>query len=177
MITTYVVIGLVSTAVLLACAVTGPADGRTLEKAVSRRRRFVDQNPIHVNSRDILCQMVEAGITPAQAELVVEKAAEQGIKPFTMWLWTQQFDAWSLSVVVAADLTHHELLTHLSESSVPDIDALQLFASANGLEVTGRPVRARSRKVLVDSGRADRGPVPPIFEPGTWPRLGRADAA
>lgn len=175
MIATYVVIGLVSTAVLLACVATGPADGRTREKAASRRRRFVEQNPIHVNSHDIFCSMVEAGIAPDQAELVVEKAAEQGIKPFTMWLWTEQFDAWSLSVVVAADLTHHELLTHLSEGTVPDVEELQLFASANGLSLAGRPVGTRGRKVLVDSSRGTA--VPPIFEPGTWPRAGRADAA
>lgn len=173
---TYVVIGLVSTAVLLACVVTGPADGRTREKAAARRRRFVQQNPIHVTSHDMLCAMVEAGIAPDQAELVVDKAAEQGIKPFTMWLWAEQFDAWSLSVVVAADLTHTELLTHLSEGTVPNLQELQLFASANGLHLAARPAGPRARTVLVGSARG-RHPVPPVFDPGTYPGAGRADAA
>ena len=174
---TYLVIGLVSTAVLLACVATGPAEGHSRDKAAARRRRFVEHHPIHVGSHDILAMMLEGGIAPDQAELVVAKAADQGIKPFTMWLWTQQFDVWSLSVAVAADLTHHELLTHLSEGTVPDLERLQLFASANGLETVARPSRTRGRRLLVGFAGAARATVPPIFEPGTWPRTGRADAA
>lgn len=173
MITTYIVIGLVVVTALVACAVGAPSTDRSRTRSASRRRKFIEQNPTHVNSHDIRCQMVRDGIASSQASFITEKAAEAGIKPFTMWLWLQQFDAEALSIVVAADVSHRDLLTHISNGTVPDLEELKLFASANGLTIVGPPVRTPRRKVLVDSSvRApQRMPLPPIHQPGNWPGL------
>lgn len=173
MITTYVVIGLVSVIALVAFAAACPTDERGRQRDALRRRRFVEQNPTHVNSQDIRHQLVRDGVALSQARFITEKAAEHGIKPFTMWLWVQQFDAEALGIVVAADLSHRDLLTHISNGTVPDLEELKLFAAANGLVIAGPPVRTPRRKVLVDSGLTAprRAPLPPIHEPGTWPGL------
>ena len=170
MITTYVVIGLVSVALLVACAAAQPSSIRSQERVAARRRGFIEKNPTQVNSYDILCFLVRDGVDLDQARFITDKAAEHGIKPFTMWLWLEQYDADVLGVVVAADLTHRELLTHISDGTVPDLDELRIFASANGLAEVGPRVTVR-RKVLVESGLAarKRPPLPPIYEPGTWP--------
>jgi hypothetical protein len=173
MILTLVVIGLVSAAVV-ACSVSSrPATSRTRDRVAARRRRFVQQNPTHVNLQDIRETLLREGVTPDQARFITEKAAEHGIKPFTMWLWLEQFDAQALGIVVAADLSHRDLLTHISNGTIPDLEELKLFASANGLVIAGPPVRTPRRKVLVDSGLTapQRMPLPPIHEPGSWPGL------
>lgn len=173
MILTYVVLGLVCVAVLVASATARPASARAQERTVLRRRKFVEQNPTHVNSTDIRAQLVRDGVDRKQAAFITEKATDAGIKPFTMWLWLQQFDAEALGIVVAADLSHRDLLTHMANGTVPDLEELKLFASANGLEIAGPPVRTPRRKVLVDSGMSapKRMPLPPIHEPGQWPGL------
>lgn len=179
MVITYLVIGLVGVATLVACAAARPASEGGRTRSAARRRRFVEKNPTHVNSHDILVQLRRDGVAPAQARFITEKAAEHGIKPFTMWLWLQQFDAEALGIVVAADLSHRDLLTHISNGTVPDLEELKLFASANGLHIAGPPVRTPRRKVLVDSGVAapKRMPLPPIHEPGSWPGLPSQAAA
>ncbi|MDO9457948.1 hypothetical protein [Nocardioides sp.] len=171
MITMTLVIGLVSVALLVACATAQPAGDRGRERSAARRRKFVEHNPTHVNSQDIRLQLVRDGVAVSQASFITEKAADDGIKPFTMWLWLQQFDAEALGIVVAADVTHRDLLTHISNGTVPDLEELKLFASANGLSIAGPPVRTARRKVLVDSGLTAprRMPLPPIYEPGEWP--------
>lgn len=179
--TTTAVIGLVTVAVLVACLAARPTDGGTVERSAARRRRYVDQHPIHVNSHDIRGALVRDGVSPAQARFITDKAAEHGIKPFTMWLWLQQFDAEALAIVVAADVTHRDLLAHISNGTVPDLEELALFASANGLVVAGTPSRPRRREVRGEHApSAPRTPMPPIHEPGSWrgvpaerrPRLG-----
>ncbi|WP_148613106.1 hypothetical protein [Nocardioides rubriscoriae] len=171
MITTFLVIGLVGAVVLVACAAAQPAGDRGLQRGAARRRRFVEQNPTHVNSHDIRTQLVRDGVALSQARFITEKAAEHGIKPFTMWLWVQQFDAEALGIVVAADLSHRDLLTHISNGTVPDLEELKVFAAANGLHIAGPPVRTPRRRVLVDSGLTAprRVPLPAIHEPGSWP--------
>ena len=169
MVVASIVIGLIGAALAVACLTARPAGERSRQQAAARRRRFVEHNPTHVNSQDIHTQLVEDGIAPSQARFILEKAAERGIKPFTMWLWVQQFDAEALGIVVAGDLSHRDLLTHISNGTVPDLEELKLFASANGLVIAGPPVRAPRRRVLVDSGLVTRVPLPPIHEPGTWP--------
>ncbi len=170
MIATYLVIGLVTIAGLVACASAKPAGDRDRERTGARRRKFVEQNPTHVNSEDIRARLVREGVGPAQAAFITAKAADHGIKPFTMWLWIEQFDAQALGIVVAADLSHRDLLTHISNGTVPDLEELTLFAAANGLTFAGPPVRTPRRKVLVDStaSRTKRPPLPPIHEPGSW---------
>lgn len=171
MILTCVVIGLVGVTALVACAAASPNTDRSRARTSVRRRKFVGRNPTHVNSQDIRTQLVRDGVSAQQAAFITEKAAEHAIKPFTMWLWLQRFDAEALSIVVAADVSHRDLLTHLSNGTVPDLEELKLFASANGLSIADPSVRTPRRKILVDSGVSAprRMQLPPIHEPGAWP--------
>ncbi|MFB9312081.1 hypothetical protein [Nocardioides plantarum] len=171
MITVSLVIGLVSVATLVACATAKPAGERGRQQSAARRRRFVEQHPTHVNSLDIRRELLRGGISPAQAQLVTEKAAERGIKPFTMWLWLEQHDAEALAVAVAADLSQCELLTHLSNGTAPDLAELEVFASVNGLVIDDQPAQATYRKVLVDSGAKvpHRKPMTRLLESGSLP--------
>ena len=115
--------------------------------------------------------MREEGVAPEQARFITEKAAQHGIKPFTMWLWLRQFDAEALGIVVAADLTHRQLLTHISNGTVPDLEELKVFAQLNGLNLAGPKVATNALLGARAGPQARvRPPMPPIFEPGTWPR-------
>lgn len=61
-------------------------------------------------------------------------------------------------------------LARISERTVPNLEELKLFASLNGLALAG-PRIASKRAVSAGSTKAkQRTPMPPIFEPGTWPR-------
>lgn len=159
MIVTYVVIGLLSVAVLVACAAAQPTGDADRARSAARRRRHVEQHPLQANAEDIRCALVRGGVDAEEARFITEKAAERGIKPFTMWLWTQQFDAQALAIVVAADLSHHDLLTHIADGTVPDLEELALFASANGLTLAGSVTPA----------------VAPTPEPGTFAGLVAAE--
>lgn len=167
MVFTYLVISMVCVAALVACSTTQPAGDRNPERSTARRRRFVTQNPTHVTTEDVRRQLVREGVSPEQAELITAKAAEHGVRPFTMWLWMQRSGAQSLGIVVGADLSHRDLLTHISNGTVPDLEELALFASANGVTFPAQPVRQPGRKVLVDSGLGtpERPPLPPIHDP------------
>ncbi len=175
MIFLYALVGLAA-AVALLCAVARPGDERSRCRAEVRRRRYVARHPIYVNSHDILCALVLDGVEPDQARLVTDRAAKLEIAPYTMWLWIQRFDAVSLAIVVAADLSHEQVLAHYSTGRLPDLQELRVFAACNGLR-PAEPVR--HRRVLVDSSVSARRrtAIPPIFEPGTWPASGRATGA
>lgn len=166
MIPLYVLVGLGSLAVL-ACSVAQPAGERSRRRAEARRRRYVARHPIHVNSHDILGDLVRGGLAPDQARLVVDKAAAHAVQPYTMWLWLQRFDADSLAVVVVADLSHEQILAHFASGRLPDLHELRVFATCNGLRGADAP-SSRARRVLVDSRLTPRRLLP-IFEPGTWP--------
>ena len=127
-------------------------------------------HPTHVNSADIVAALGREGVPVQQARFITERADEQGIKPFTMWLWLEQFGAEVLGIVVAADLTHEQLLTHISNGTVPDLEELKLFASANGLDVADRPQSDPKRSAPSVKAKK-RPPMPPIFDPGTYPGL------
>lgn len=177
MINVIAVAAVVVVALAIACGVSSPASGRTRSRDTARRASYVARHPQHVNSGDIERLLHAASLSDAEARLVTSTAAARGIKPFTMWMWIQQYDAKTLSVVVAADLTHQDLLTHLGNGTVPDLDDLKLFASLNGLSVTEAklkvPVTAqvvRSAGVQQHRLTAERpSAMPPIFEPGSWP--------
>lgn len=179
MITFIVIASLVLVAWPLACGVSSPASSRHRNRDAERRTRFVEAHPQRANSGDIERHLLGAGLTPAEARLVVEKAADNGIKPFTMWMWIDQYDAQTLAVVVTADLRHDELLAHLGSGTVPDLEPLQLFASINGLPVTERELKTPVTATVVLTGgqhaakaeaRRPAAPaMPPIFEPGSWP--------
>lgn len=162
----------------LACGVSAPASGRTRNRDADRRARYVEAHPQLANSGDVERRLLEAGLSSAEARLVREKAADHGIKPFTMWMWIDQYDAATLAVVVLADLRHDELLAHLGSGTVPDLEQLQLFASINGLPVTERKLRTPVTATVVLTGgqpdlraqqEAAKPALPPIFEPGSWP--------
>lgn len=175
MITVIAIVCVVVAAWPLACGVSSPASARNRNRDAERRARYVGSHPQRANSGDIERRLLTAGLTSAEARLVVEKAADNGIKPFTMWMWIDQYDAETLAVVVTADLRHDELLAHLGSGTVPDLGALQLFASINGLPVTERKLKTPVTATVVLTG-GQRGaqkpaapPMPPIFEPGSWP--------
>ncbi|CAN5434409.1 hypothetical protein BH09ACT12_BH09ACT12_02470 [soil metagenome] len=163
-------IGFLAAGILLATAASKPATDSSRQRTAARRAKFVATHPTHVNSADIVAALRSDGVAPEQARFITDHAVAQGIKPFTMWLWLEQFDAQALSIVVAADLTHRELLTHISNGTVPDLDELRLFASANGLEIAGPPVPSKKRAVPSVKAKK-RPPMPPIFEPGSFPAL------
>lgn len=180
MITVIAIVCVVAVAWPLACGCSTPASGRSRNRDADRRTRFVEGHPQRANSGDVERRLLAAGLAPAEARLVVEKAAANGIKPFTMWVWIDQYDAKTLAVVVTADLSHHELLAHLGNGTVPDLDELQLFASINGLPVTERRLKTPVTATVVLTGgphdpraaaaRKTTAPsMPPIFEPGSWP--------
>lgn len=179
MITVIAIVCVVVVAWPLACGVSSPASARNRNRDADRRSRYVEAHPQRANSGDIERRLLAAGLTSAEARLVVEKAADNGIKPFTMWMWIDQYDATTLAVVVTADLRHEELLSHLGSGTVPDLEQLRLFASINGLAVTERklktPVTATvvltggQREAQAEARRPAVPPMPPIFEPGSWP--------
>jgi hypothetical protein len=182
MITFIAIVCVVVVAWPIACGVSAPASGRSRNRDADRRTRYVEAHPQHANSGDVERRLLAADLTPAEARLVVEKAAAHGIKPFTMWMWIDQYDAKTLAVVVTADLSHHELLAHLGAGTLPDLQQLQLFASINGLPVTERKLKTPVTATVVLTGgqhaaqhaaRTETQPVasplPQIFEPGSWP--------
>jgi len=72
---------------------------------------------------------------------------------------------------VAADLTHQQLLTHISNGTMPDMEELKLFASANGLDMTAPAPRTAKSSATPSVKAKKRPPMPPIFDPGTYPGL------
>lgn len=156
-------IGCLALGVLAATQASRPATEHSRTREAARRARFVAANPTHVNSADIVSGLCRDGLAPEQARRIADHALAQGIKPFTMWLWLEQFGAEAFGIVVAADLTHRELLTHISDGTLPDMDELKLFASASPLDLAAPPATtARARR---------RPPMAPVLEPGAAPAL------
>ncbi len=153
--TTYVVVGLVSALLLVVCA-AGP-DERARHRAGVRRRRYVEAHPTQVTSHDVRRALVAAGVDDDQADLVLDKAEENGVRPFTMWLWLAQYDAETLAVVVTADVPQRDILTHLGDGTRPDLAELRVFASANGFRPLGTR-RGVARTVLAGSATVSRRP-------------------
>lgn len=168
-------------AVSIACASSAPASERSRSRDLTRRLRHVARHPQQVNSVDVECLLLVDELSSDEARLVVEKAAARGIKPLTMLMWIQQYDAASLSVVVAAGLGHRQILEHLANGTVPDLRELALFASLNGAPVAALAVRTPVGATVVRTpsvtltGRypaaAAAAPLPEIFEPGAWPKF------
>ena len=164
-------IGCLTVGILLATQVSRPATDSSRQRSARRRARFVATHPTHVNSADIVAALAREGVPVPQARFIAERAHEQGIKPFTMWLWLEQFGAEVLGIVVAADLTHEQLLTHISNGTVPDLEELKLFASANGLDVADGAEAVPTRSAASSVKARKRPPMPPIYEPGTYSGL------
>jgi hypothetical protein len=133
-------LGCLTTALVVATRASSPATTASRRRTAARRARFVASHPTQVNSADVVAALGREGMSPAQARLVTDRALAHDIRPFTMWLWIEQHGGAALGVVVAADVTHRELLTHLSEGTAPDLDELGLFATANGLDLDALPL-------------------------------------
>jgi hypothetical protein len=123
-----------------------PATAASRRRDAARRARYVAAHPTHAGASDVVAALRRAGLGAGQARAVTDHALGNGLAPFTLWLWLERFGPYSLSVVVTADLTHRELLTHLGEGTAPDVQQQALFASANGLDLAalpgGRPASA-----------------------------------
>lgn len=133
-------------AAVVAVQASRPATVATRRRSAARRARFVEANPTHANSTDIVAGLLRGGLAPRQARLVADHARARGVRPFTMWLWLERFGADSLSVAVVADLTQAQLLAHLGAGTSPDLGDLAFFAALNGLDLDG--VSAVSRGSL-----------------------------
>jgi hypothetical protein len=189
MVTTIALVSIVGLACLVAAGASGPTSGRQRGKDLDRRMRWVEKNPQQANMGDIAALMRAHELPDAEIDLVVGKARRLGIRPFTMWVWIHQFGVHTLSVVVAADLKHEELLAHLGNGTLPDLADLEVFAALNGLPT--RPVtRTRHRETVAARPAARPAPeapamsrtavtarrertvspgLPVIHEPGSWP--------
>ena len=121
-----------------------PASAAARRRASSRRARYVARNPHDVTLSDIRYQLVRGGLEPQQVEFVAARAVELHIKPFTLMLWLKRFDATALATVVAADLTQEELIAHVADGTVPDLEELRVFAELNGYSDGGHLPRVRS---------------------------------
>ncbi len=131
------VVALPVIAVALATQAAHPATPASRRRAAQRRSRFVTAHPTHANAEDIVVVLRRAGMSAQRARSVTVRARVLRITPFTMWLWCERFGAESLGLVVAADLTHQELLMHLGTGTAPAMHEARIFASANGWELAG----------------------------------------
>lgn len=135
-----VVIFLLLGAAVFAWPVVSGLTSSTRER--DRRLRYVAQHPDRVNAGDI-CRLLARELDRDDVDMIVERAEALGIKPWTMYSWIQRFDVATLAIVIAAELSHEELLGHLANETMPDLHELQLFAAINGLPAAPRPSAAR----------------------------------
>lgn len=179
--------------VLLVCCAaalaSGPVGERQRSRERNRRLRYVERHPQRVNLGDIETLMRAHELPEEEIRLLSAKARNRGIRPLTMWMWIQQRGVHTLAVVVAADLSHEELIAHLAHGTVPDLAELEVFAALNGLTRSGaeptRTVLSTSAAVAPPSrpaapsvgprtpldGPAEpaRRALPPLTDPGSWP--------
>ena len=120
--------------VVLAVQAARPATTGSRHRAAVRRARFVAAHPTHANDEDIVVMLRGDGMSAARASALMARARVLGITPFTMWLWCERSGAESLGLVVAADLSHQELLVHLGRGTAPAMHEAEIFAVANGWE-------------------------------------------
>lgn len=172
MITGILVFVLIALALGLVLGSAGPSTKHARNTSETRRQRYVQRNPDQVNSLDITRMLEDAGLPDHDVRLIIGKARQLGIRPFTMLMWLKRYDARALAIVVAADLTHTELLTHLGEGSLPDLEDLRVFAELNGLPVKSVSPELRTgrapvpRPVIRTNHKSSERGLPPIFEPG-----------
>ena len=162
MLAALVVTGLVILAWPLAAGVSRPATGRTRGRDADRRTRFVSRNPHEVNAGDIRRMLAAGGLGPEQVHYVSTRAAELGIGPFMMLVWLKRFDPHALATVVAADLSQHQLIAHISNGTVPDLEELRVFAELNGY--TAVPVPRSSPLAPTPGPATDRMAAGPSAE-------------
>jgi hypothetical protein len=179
---------LVVGAIALAWPIAAGISGSSRSAERDRRLRYVARHPQQVNTGDI-ARILTRELGRDDCDLLLDKAQELGIKPWTMYSWIQQFDVHTLTVVIAAELPHEDLLRHLADGALPDLNELEVFAAINGLPVaepkpargavpraalagparTARPVARPAAQAVAESAAPATAKLPPIFEPGSWP--------
>ncbi|WP_244928336.1 hypothetical protein [Nocardioides sp. W7] len=165
-------------AVPLLSGLAGASEPRGRER--DRRLRYVARHPEQVNVGDI-SRLLSRELARPDVDLILDRAEALGVKPWTMLSWIQRYDVDTLALVIAAELSHEELLLHLGNGTLPDLAELEVFAAINGLPA-GRPTNLRAANVRVagtpvrtsePADTAEAGPgtsrMPEIFEPGSWP--------
>lgn len=133
MITETLVFGMAVLAVGLVVGSAPPSNAHSRNGSFPGRLSEVQGNPDHVSFREITGMLEEAGLRDQDVRLIMAKVRELHIRPFTMFMWLMRYDAPALAIVVAADLSATELLTHLRQGSLPDLDGLRVSGGRNGL--------------------------------------------
>ncbi len=138
---------LVALAWSLACGVRPamPSMPPTPPMPPGRGRRRPARPPDHLHAGDVQRLLRRRGLDDATCRVVVRSGLERGIAPLTLWMWAEQYGVRSLSLVVAAEVSHRELLGHLAAGTTPDLGELEVFARLNGLEPS--PARGRVRNL------------------------------
>mgnify|MGYP000686962602 CR=1 FL=1 len=168
-------LAVVAVAALLVFAATGasrPTTSRGRGRDRDRRLRYVERNPQRVNTGDIATLMRAHELPEDEIELVLDTSRRLGVPPLTMWMWIREFGVHTLSTVLAADLRHEVLLSHLAHKTLPNLDELQVFAALNKQQAqrpttVGKPSYAAAT-AATHAGMTTTGDLPPIAEPGTW---------
>lgn len=114
-------------------------------RKAERRARYVARNPHEVDLGDIRLMLRRGGLSADQIDFVATRATEMGIRPFTMLVWLKRFDAPALATAIAADLSHDDLIAHVSNGTVPDLDGLAIFAELNGFGLVPVPTKSVRR--------------------------------
>ncbi|MEV7429157.1 hypothetical protein AB0N29_06010 [Nocardioides sp. NPDC092400] len=153
----------------LACGAGRPA-GRP--SAAERRLRHVAGNPQAATTADVERLLRAHELPPEEVALVLGRACDAGIRPFTMWCWVQQYGVHALAIVVAADLSHAQLLRHLGDGTLPDLEELAVFAALNGFRGATAVEPAPTRSPAVAAPRREPGSGLRIDGPGSWPFAG-----
>lgn len=155
--------------ILLAClAAGGRGTARARRREADRRLRQVARNPERVNSGDVHRLLTAHDLPQSEVRLVLDKAAARGIRPLTMWMWGRQFGVHSLAVVVAADVTHQQMLGHLADGTLPDLAELRVFAALNGLTTVPAPEPPRRSRPIVRAVAPSPVEDLELGWPGTW---------
>lgn len=178
---TVVLIAVLAVTAGVLVGVAAPRRTRDRRRDDDRRLRLLERFPERVNSGDLDRLFRALEFPDDEIRMLLDKARDREITPFTMWMWTRRFDVHTLAVVLAADLTHQHLVEHLAAGTLPDLDELRVFAALNGLTMTGRagaaqPTQAtrsaQSAPAVSRPRQVDDPPIadlPIIHEPGTWP--------
>jgi hypothetical protein len=172
MVVLFLLVGAAVLAVPLISGLAGTTDARGRER--DPRLRYVARHPEQVNIGDI-SRLLARELDRAEVELILDRAEALGVKPWTMLSWIQRNDVSSLALVLAAELSHEELLLHLGNGTLPDLAELEVFAAINGLPTSRPRPRRRTSEGVVRPSVARRGTgqpssrMPDIFEPGCWP--------
>lgn len=167
-----IVVGILVLAWPLAVGASRPATGVGRDRDADRRARYVARNPHEVSVADIRVLLTAGGLDDAQVEFVTARAHDLGIKPFTMLVWLKRFDATALATVIAADLSQHDLIAHISEGTVPNLAELSVFAELNGFSTVAAPAKTQDAKG--PAAQRSARPIPPprvITAPAQQPSI------